>query len=305
MPGDAYRNIAWRATARRQKPLVRVFEEETVLRMQLLIDIGPTMRSGETGETPLDRAVDLCATVAELGVQNRIGLTSFDHRVYGHLKPTGGRANLQRQLHHLMDLSRVVDDDLTEISDAELLAMVGRFLEVQGGRGHLGATRLPWRGRVTRSMGDPLAEIYDDGWLYAAVMEYLAAERDRGHAALFAKARPAKNTRSARLRLFCALRGLPIPYRLTGAIDSSERGIVDALRQTMLPGGADRIVVFSDLRGLSPTGPAIRALRLASAKKKRVVVVEMGSHPTPTAVTAALRAARARIVPSRLRPGRL
>ncbi|MGK0361517.1 MAG: hypothetical protein ACI9U2_003835, partial [Bradymonadia bacterium] len=58
-PGDALRRMAWRATARRQRPLVRAYDDESVRRLQLLVDIGPTMRAGEIGETPLDRAIDL------------------------------------------------------------------------------------------------------------------------------------------------------------------------------------------------------------------------------------------------------
>lgn len=293
VPGDALKTVAWKATARRQRPLVRAFEEESVRRLQLLLDVGPTMRAGPPGGAPLDRAIDLCAAIAEHSVQDRVGLTTFDHRVYGHLKPTGGRAHLQRALHHLMDLSRVVDDDLTEIADAELMARVGAFLEAQGGLPVRRAGDDPWRPSVARTLVDPLAEIYDVGALYAAVTAYLAAERDRGHAALFAKGRPARDTLSARLRLFCALRGIPVPYRLTGPADAFEHGLVDAVGRNLGPGGPDRLVLVTDLRGLTPDGPGARALRLATARKKRVVVVDVGAVIPPDAVLDALRAAHA------------
>lgn len=294
VPGDALRTVAWKATARRQRPVVRSFEEESVRRIQLLVDMGPTMRAGEAGQTPLDAAVDLCATLAERGVHDRVGLTSFDHRVYGHLKPASGRAHLQRQLHHLMDLTRVVDDDLTETSDAELLARIGAFLEAQDALQLRRVGDAPWRPSVARTLVDPLAELYDEGALYEAVTRYLAHERDRGHAALFAKSRPARETRSARLRLFCALRGLPVAYRLTGPADARETGLRDAVGRSLMPGGPERLIVFSDLRGLNPDGDGIRALRLASARKKQVVVVPLGRPPT-TPVVRALRAAHVRL----------
>lgn len=293
VPGDPLKTVAWRATARRQRPLVRAFEEETVRRVQVLVDIGPTMRAGPLGGTPLDVAIDLCATLAEEGVHDRVGLTTFDHRVYGHLRPAGGREHLQRQLHHLMDLSRVVDDDLTEIADAELLARVGVFLESQDGLPLRRTGADPWQPRVARTLVDPLTELYDVGALYAAVNTYLARERDRGHRALFAKSRPAKETLPARLRLFCALRGLPIPYRLSGPLDAFDAGLVDALGQALRPGGADRLVLISDLRGLVPDGAAARSLRLARARKKELVVVAVGPEPPSDAQVRVIRAARA------------
>ena len=292
VPGDPLKTVAWKATARRQRPLVRAFEEESVRRLQLLLDIGPTMRAGPAGGAPLDLAIDLCAAVAEHASGDRVGLTSFDFRVYGHLKPGAGRDHVQRQLHHLMDLSRVVDADLTEIADAELLARVGAFLELQEGLHLRREGPDPERPSVARTLVDPLAEIYDTGALYAAVTAYLARERDRGHAALFAKGRPAADTMAARLRLFCALRGLPIPYRLTGPDDAFEQGLVDAIAHTLRPGSAERILIFSDLRGLRVEGAALRALRLASARKKVIQIIAVGGHSAPPDVLKALHAAR-------------
>ncbi len=298
VPGDSLKTVAWKATARRGRPLVRAFEEESVRRLQLLLDIGPTMRAGRAGATPLDRAIDLCARLAELSAQDRVGLTTFDHRVYGHLKPMGGRAHLQRALHHLMDLNRVVDDDLTEIADAELMARVGAFLEAQEGVRLRRAGDDPMRPRVARTLVDPLAEIYDVGGLYAQVTRYLSLERDRGHAALFAKGRPARDTLSARLRLFCALRGIPIPYRLTGPADAFDRGLIDAVGHSLGPGGPDHLLLFTDLRGLDPVGGGVRALRLATARKRRVVVVDVGDRTPSSAVRDALRAAHVERVPA-------
>ncbi|MEZ4469009.1 MAG: DUF58 domain-containing protein [bacterium] len=295
VPGDALRSMAWRATARRQRPLVRAYEEESVRRLQLLLDVGPTMRAGEAGETPLDRAVDLCATIAELSVYDRVGLTTYDQRVYGHLEAAGGRPHLQRQLRHLMDLSRVVDADLTEVADSEVLARVGAFLEIQDGVALRRAGDDPQRPRVARTLADPLAELYDAGALYAAVADYLARERERGHAALHGKSRPARDTLAARVRLFCALRGITLPYRLTGPAEAGEVGLMHAVGRCLAARGADDLLIFTDLRGLAPEGPAVRALRLASARHRRATVVNLGPPPA-RALAQALRSARARLV---------
>lgn len=296
VPGDALRRMAWRATARRQRPLVRAYDDESVRRLQLLIDIGPTMRAGALGETPLDRAMDLAATLARLAQHDRVGMTTFDHRIYGHLEAATGRPQIQRMLRHLMDLSRVVDADLTEISEGELIARVGAFLQVQDGLPLARDGEDPWHPAVARSLADPLGELYDVAALYAAVTAYLAKERERGHAALYAKSRPAHDTLSARLRLFCALRGVTLPYRLTGPSHSTEEGLVTAVTRCLKRHSADDLVIISDLRGLEPDGEGIRALRLATARHRRVVVIDLSAQRERRALHGALAAARVKVL---------
>lgn len=293
VPGDALRSMAWRATARRQRPLVRAYEEESVRRLQLLIDIGPTMRAGVVGDTPLDRALDLGSTLVELSVHDRLGLTTYDTRVYGTLEPGGGLPHQRRLLRHLMDVTRVVDADLTEIADSEVLARVGAFLEVQDGVPLRRAGDDPMRPRTARTLADPLAEIYDTGALYSAVTTWLAQERERAQAALHGKLRPARDTLAARLRLFCSLRGITLPYRLTGA--DREQGLVHAVGRCLSGKGADDLLILTDLRGWTPDGPAVRALKLASARHRQVTLVHMGPAPERVVLTA-LRMARTRVV---------
>lgn len=272
-PGDPLKHIAWKASARRDELLVRVFEEETQRHIQLIVDIGITMRAGPPGESPLDRALDACAQIILACDRDRVGVTTFDRRIYGHLKPGRGPMHRQRLQQHLLDLNSVIDEDLTEITDAELLARVGAFLERQDRaylRQHVEEANRP---HVARAMADPLREIYDEAAVFAAVTRYLAEDRDRGHAALFAKARPAVDLLSARLRLFCALRGLPLPYRITGGGLPRGAGLQQAITQCLRPGGAETLLIFTDLQGIDPDGPAQKALRLAQRRRKHVIVI--------------------------------
>jgi hypothetical protein len=172
-----------------------------------------------------------------------------------------------------------VDADLTEISDAEVLALVGAFLEAQEGLD----LRQPWmsqRHHATRTLVDPLAEIYDIGALYGHVRHFLAATPRHG-----AGAEPAPgegDTMAAQMRLFCALRGLTLPYRLTGSVHGPEEGLVAALRLGLVPGAADHWIVMSDLRGVSEDSPVFNALRAATVRKKRVLIVPLGPVPAKT-----------------------
>lgn len=289
VPGDPVRAIAWKATARRGRPLVRQTEEARQHRVHLLLAIGPTMRSGPHGRTALDRAVDHCDAELTGARTAQVGLTTFDHRIYGHLDADQGPVHVQRLRRHLLDLRRVVDDDLTEIAMGELLTKVGQFFERQ--------LRVPMRRpgaldpRHLRSTVDPLAEQFDPGRLYEAVTAWLAEARDPAHAALHAKSRPARDTFEARLRLFCALRSIPLPYRLTGPADAAEQGLRAAVARLMRAPVSDEVRLYTDLSGLSADGVGLRALRGLAVKRPRLVVAT-SEAPTPE-VARALGALRA------------
>ncbi|MFN3198655.1 MAG: DUF58 domain-containing protein [Bradymonadia bacterium] len=281
-PGDPLKHIAWKASARRDDLLVRVFEEETQRHLQLLVDIGPSMRAGEVGASPLDLALDACTHLLLTCDRDRLGVTTYDTRVYGHLRPGRGAVHRQRLQQHLLDLTGVIDEDLTEITDAELLARVGAFIERQQGaflRQHAEEANRP---QIARSMADPLREIYDEAAVFAEVTRYLAEDRDRGHATLFAKARPAMDLLSARLRLFCALRGIPLPYRITGGASDRGVGLKAAISQNLKPGAAETLIIFTDLRGFDPDNGVFKALRLARSHRKHVIVIHPGG-PAPSA----------------------
>ena len=279
VPGDPLKAIAWKASGRRQRWLVRAFEDESMRRFQVLLDIGPAMRSGRPGEAPLDRAIDLAALLLSFSAAERVGLTTFDHRVVAHLRPETGRAHGQRLLQQLLDVTRVVDEDLTDTCDAELFARIGALLEAQEG---LSLRRLPHdlsRIAQTEILVDPIRELYDESAIFTHVSQVIAQDRDRGHALLHGKARPAAELASARLRLFCALNALPLPYRFATGAESAEQGLAAALRRNLLAGGPQTMVLLADLSGLSPGGLALRTMGLCRAHKRQIVAVALGAPP--------------------------
>ena len=62
VPGDPFKLIAWKATARSPngRPLVKELERETLRVHYLILDIGVTMREGMPGQWKLDHALQLC-----------------------------------------------------------------------------------------------------------------------------------------------------------------------------------------------------------------------------------------------------
>ena len=135
-PGDPFKQIAWKATARTGKLMVRELDRETMVTHWLLVDIGATMREGRPGAARLDLAVDVAAAYARgaLEAGDRVALLTFDGRIVGEAKPNDGPVHRLRIVERLMEAMNVVDEDLTELTDSELVAVVARYLLVA--RGH-------------------------------------------------------------------------------------------------------------------------------------------------------------------------
>ncbi|KSW11491.1 hypothetical protein CF15_01180 [Pyrodictium occultum] len=64
-PDDDIRLVDWKASARRGRLVVKVFEQESSLRVLLVIDAWPSMFTGVLGRTRIEHAARLAATLAE------------------------------------------------------------------------------------------------------------------------------------------------------------------------------------------------------------------------------------------------
>jgi uncharacterized protein (DUF58 family) len=117
--GDPFRSIAWKATARTGRLMVREFEDEVVATTFVILDISSTMRGGEPPRTKLEHAVRVVGQLTALlaQTQDRIGLITFDEVVYGHLRTAPAKAQLGPIINHLVGLNGVVDPDFTELDD--------------------------------------------------------------------------------------------------------------------------------------------------------------------------------------------
>jgi hypothetical protein len=287
VPGDPLRAVAWKATARRQRPLVRTTEDDTRHHLQLLVDVGPALRVGPEGERPLDRLLDLAAALLQAASADRVGLTLFDTRIVSHLDAEVGHAALRRCKQRLLDATHLVDDDLTEVPDTEVLARVAAHLD-RDAPGQFDFTRSARaRASFTLSSVDPLREAIDESAVHTAVARALLADRAKARSLVAQRvrsARWAKDPSGARLRLACAMFGLPLEYR--SAPDSAGRnaGFAEALLRGRRPGGPRTLVVLSDLSTLDPQGQAGRALRTLSHHKQQVVLLCPPSTPEEAVV---------------------
>jgi hypothetical protein len=270
--GDPFKFIAWKATARRQQLMVRELDSEIVVTHQLLLDLAGSMRTGPTGHGKLDHAIEIAAALARtaLDAGDRVGLLTFDTRVYSELRPGAGHQHYLKLVDRLIESHNVVDEDLTDLTDGELVATVASYLAHQ--------EAVDVRLRQTPALDDPLwqrihagpgGQLFDLRTMDGIVSQLLRAMGQRGHHKALAPAwwwsrvqvRPDAEPLMARLRLFCRLRGIALPYRLE--VDPRRRasGMADALQRACSQGRPDSVLLLSDLQGLAEAPEAVlRAL---------------------------------------------
>lgn len=97
--GDEYRRIAWKATARRGKPVVVMHQPERGQTLLLALEAGRLMHgAGGDGLGKIDRAVNaavmLTAVAREYG--DAVGLLAFSHRPLATLPPSARPGQLRR-----------------------------------------------------------------------------------------------------------------------------------------------------------------------------------------------------------------
>ena len=100
MPGDDIRHIDWRVYAKADRFFIKEYEEETNMRVHVLLDCSGSMaypeHPGTDRMTKWDYAATLAASLAHLLVyqQDGVGLTLFDRQVRLQLPVSTSRASL-------------------------------------------------------------------------------------------------------------------------------------------------------------------------------------------------------------------
>ncbi len=96
-PGDDFRTIDWKATARRSRTMVRVHQPERNQPVLLFIDCGRHMAGVVGGRRKLDHAVDAALKVARVSLDRGdvVGVVAFSREVKAFLPPGKGRDHLR------------------------------------------------------------------------------------------------------------------------------------------------------------------------------------------------------------------
>lgn len=110
--GDDYRDIDWKATARRGAPVVRTFEAERSQTIVLAVDAGRLMTPRVSGLSKLDRAINASLLLAHLAVKagDNVGLLVFGRDVRTFLPPRKGHRQFLRILEALYAVEERVEE---------------------------------------------------------------------------------------------------------------------------------------------------------------------------------------------------
>ena len=167
VPGDSFKRIAWKASARRGKLVVREMERDQRDVVWLVLDSSVELWAGEPGRAPLDHAVEEIASCAarHLTKGDRVGLVVTASRLRSWLEPQTGPSQASRIAAALASAASTVDADRSDLDEAEVAARVAehaRPLDPRGladiGRGDLDAlaaraellrTRAPFAPRLS------------------------------------------------------------------------------------------------------------------------------------------------------------
>lgn len=101
--GDPFKRLAWKASARRGKLMVREFDLEERDVVWVVLDASVELWSGTSGSSPLDLAIELAASVVEGHLErgNRVGLAIVAARRLVWLMPGHGAAHAAKLMEAL------------------------------------------------------------------------------------------------------------------------------------------------------------------------------------------------------------
>jgi uncharacterized protein (DUF58 family) len=107
IPGDPPKMIAWKASARRDRLITKVYESDVPVRAIIFLDSSEGVRLGPPGTTPLARMAGLASGVAQAAATNRdlVGLSTFDEEKAETLKPARTRLHMLGMMRRLAEVA--------------------------------------------------------------------------------------------------------------------------------------------------------------------------------------------------------
>jgi uncharacterized protein (DUF58 family) len=124
--GDEFRNICWRATARRGKLITRLFQAERSQTIWLVLDSGRLMRTKVSGLSKLDYAVNAALSLGQvaLGSGDRVGLLAYGRAIRHRVLPNRGSLHLRGLIEKLSAVQE-------EAAESDHLQAAGTLLTTQ------------------------------------------------------------------------------------------------------------------------------------------------------------------------------
>lgn len=127
--GDDTKAIDWKATARRDRPVVRTYEVEQEQRLLILLDAGRMMCSDLEGLKRFDHALNaaLCLALTGLTHNDQVGLGIFADKPLLYLPPKRGKSYMKKILESTFDVE-------PKMVEPDYVGMLSYFASAQKGR---------------------------------------------------------------------------------------------------------------------------------------------------------------------------
>ena len=270
VPGDPFKRIAWRASAKRGgKLMVREMERDERDVVWLVLDASVELWAGEEGKAPLDDGVDEIAALAtrHLGRGDQVGLVVTASRLRTWIPPASGGAHAVRLAAALASTASMVDADRCELDEWEIAHRVAEHARPLDAAG---LSDIP-RGNLD---------------LLAARAEQLRSRAPFAPRIPFARA-----AREQRLRHYLASFGIEVPPRVDGERERADAAVASVLEKlsTEKRGRPSIVHVWAPSPSKeSHTARAIRKLRTKRCEVRWTIPafersVPGASHATPEA----------------------
>jgi hypothetical protein len=126
VPGDPFKRIAWKASARRGRLLVREMEREERDVVWLVVDASVELWAGVPGEAPLDEVVEHVGALAAglLRGGDRVGLVVYASRLRSWISPGQGAAHGALIGAALASAASCIDADRCELDEMQVASRV-------------------------------------------------------------------------------------------------------------------------------------------------------------------------------------
>lgn len=207
--GDPFKRIAWRASARRGKMVVREYDLEERDVVWIFLDASTELWAGVAGDAPLDHAIERCGWLIEHHTSkgDRVGLGILAARQLAWFPPNKGAAHAAHLLEAAAFATGTYSGDRSAFDEAEVAA---RVLE------HM------------RPLEPGLAE-----HLHASEIDRIARRASLAlrRAPFKCPAPHAASPREQSLRHYLASFGIPSPARLEPDRPKSDSVLAQALKQ--------------------------------------------------------------------------
>lgn len=137
LPGDPFRRIAWKASARRGRLVVREFEREERDVVWVVLDASVELWAGPIGRAPLDLAIDEAAAIAtrHLGRGDRVGLVIVAQAQRVTLQPDTGPSHGHKLAHALMLGAGTYDAGRSDLDELDVAVRVLEHLRPLDAKG--------------------------------------------------------------------------------------------------------------------------------------------------------------------------